>query len=367
MAIDASDYQLLAKAVSAYMLQAITRARSLSNTGLTSGRVEGINTDEESHIGQLRWINRVSPTWNSPNTSGAGTDGVTTDNSTNMATYIKSIRAIGQEINTQSELISKTNGIELFGQQLVDWQDELESDAIHQTLQGIAKYEASRGPGLLKYSTDPETAAVGAFVDINAAGEFGAAATEAADARSLFNNGTSYGARSGSRLFKAIGMRWQDREAPYYYLIVNPELYSTLRENNLVDDTPVVEGNLTFQTIYGGKFRIILSALAMGNLSGESNVNGESSKTTFVVRPSAMAFVPFPVITPTEIERSAKANKGGGSVQIWYRTGFVCHPLGYNWAGSSTSNTENSTFNNAASWTRKDKALNCGILPIFHA
>jgi len=70
---------------------------------------------------------------------------------------------------------------------------------------------------------------------------------------------------------------------------------------------------------------------------------------------------------PTEVFRNAASYAGGGSTAIWYRYGFVAHPMGYEWAGSTSAFATNATLGTAASWVRTMDPLNLSILPIFHA
>jgi hypothetical protein len=112
---------------------------------------------------------------------------------------------------------------------------------------------------------------------------------------------------------------------------------------------------------------------------------------------------------PVEVYRDARAYKGGGSTDIWYRWGNVYHPGGYDWAGQTTVfpsdahygyvyDTAGTTGGTPAStdvhtagaiaagmpqlltdvssvtatlkgtWTRKaSSALSLGILPVFHS
>jgi hypothetical protein len=129
----------------------------------------------------------------------------------------------------------------------------------------------------------------------------------------------------------------------------------------------VADGNLTFQTIFGGKFRLLMTRAAQGDLNASANVNDESTKTTFLVKPNAIAFREIPIAIPTEIDRAAAAYAGGGSTDLWYRYGFVAHPLGYDWAGATNVFATNTTLGAAASWTRAVDPLNLGIVPIFHS
>jgi hypothetical protein len=112
---------------------------------------------------------------------------------------------------------------------------------------------------------------------------------------------------------------------------------------------------------------LILSRVAQGDLSASANVNDQSTKTTFIVKPGAISFTNIAVPTPVEVERDAASYTGGGSTSIWYRYGFVVHPAGYDWAGATNAFATNTAYATAGSWARKMNALNVGILPILHA
>ena len=76
--------------------------------------------------------------------------------------------------------------------------------------------------------------------------------------------------------------------------------------------------------------------------------------------------------------------RGSGSTDIWYRWGYVLHPMGYNWSGADGQFATNAqtdlgagdgetpqrgggnAYNAAGSWERRFDTLNLGILPIFH-
>jgi hypothetical protein len=103
------------------------------------------------------------------------------------------------------------------------------------------------------------------------------------------------------------------------------------------------------------------------------------------------------VPTPVEIYRDARAYNGGGSTDIWYRWGYVAHPAGYDWNGTTTAFPQDAHYmavndagtmkdfiaiagsgltvseatpilNTKGVWTRKaSSALSLGILPIFHS
>jgi hypothetical protein len=207
---------------------------------------------------------------------------------------------------------------------------------------------------------------IGMFVDINALGEFGAAAISPATSRRLFDS-TAAGAARGERLFRAIGMGFKDYEPDWAYMVTSPETIADLRAANLVDDIIITDGNMQFSTIFSGKFRLITSRWNQGNFSATTAVNAQSTKTTFIVKPGAILWNPIPLETPTEIDRDPKAYLGGGTTEMWYRWGYVAHPRGYTWAGSESVFADAASLGAAASWTRKYDPLNLSILPIFHS
>ena len=357
-------FQNVAIAISAYADEQYTEAKKLNSTGIV-GTDARINPNGESFTGQLRWYKPLAANINvaSLSSSGAGTY---TDISTEIADYIKSVRTFGaQQINLQ-QVVSQQDGLLKIARDFAEVRGQDESDALVNILRGVSAYEVSRGGGMIAYTTDADASDVGMFVDINAAGVFGAAATDAASSRKLFD-ASAIGAARGERLFKAIGMGFKDYEPDFMYLITSPEILAELRAANLVDTTTVVDGNLSFQTIFGGKFRLILSRVSQGDYSASANVNDQSTKTTLVVKPGAVSFSPIAVPTPVEVERDAASYTGGGSTNIWYRYGFVMHPMGYDWAGATNAFATNAGYATAGSWARKMDSLNLGVLPIFHS
>ena len=240
---------------------------------------------------------------------------------------------------------------------------------------------------------------IGFHVDINAAGEFGAAATDANDARGLLRDafgtgGTTvgYGAVLGDRLFSALSLGYADYEPDHVYMITSPEIMTQLRTANLVDQTTVTEGNLEFQTVFGGKFRLIMTRANQRGAATLNNVNTQSTRTTFLVKPGAIEMAMLDVPMPVEMYRDANTYRGSGSTDIWYRWGYVLHPMGYSWSDAANdaafatnsqtnlgsgdqtdgdsqgrSSTSTSAYDQGTNWARRFDTLNLGILPIFHA
>jgi hypothetical protein len=372
MAITNTDFQNIALAISAYTDELYTNERKLNSTGIVGMR-DDVTADGESFIGQMRWYQPLQANINVASLSNAA-DGTYTDITTEVSNYIKTVRTFGaKQVNLQ-EVVSKQDGLMKIARDFAEVRGQDEHNGLLKVLQGVAAYEVGLGDlagsgngGLISFDTDPNVAATGFFVDINALGEFGAAATGTSDARKLFDS-TAMGAARGERLFKAIGMAFKDYEPDYMYLITSPENMAEFRSANLVDDIIVTDGNLEFSTLFGGKFRLIPTrANQMIGTFTTGDLNAQSTKATFVVKPESVAFAPIGVSTPVEVERNAAAYTGGGSTDVWYRYGFIMHPSGYDWAGATNVFATNANFAAEASWGRKVDALNLGILPIFHS
>jgi hypothetical protein len=354
--------------VGAYSHEAYTAAKKLSGTALVGASAE-INTSVEDFIGQFRWYKPSAANINVPSVVDA-TDGAYTETDTAFSKYAKTVRTYGaKEVNIQ-KVVSQEDGLAKIAKDFGEHKAQDEHNSVLETLNGVALAEVTRGGGVVSFTTDADNGSTGFFVDINAAGSFGAAATSSSDERGLVD-AVGAGAAKGERLFKAIGMAWKDYEAPFYYMVTSPETLADLRNANLVDQTIVTEGNLEFSTIFNGKFRLLLSRALGADQSGSANVNDQSVKTTFIVRPQALAMEPLAVPMPVEMDRSARAHGGSGTTDIWYRWGYVVHPMGYNWAGSETAFVATSGaggYDAAGSFVRGDAGyLNLGILPIMHA
>jgi len=372
MAITNTDFQSVALAISAYSDEAYTTAKKLNSTGIVGMR-DDIRADGESFVGQMRWYNPLAATVNIASLSSA-TAGAYTSIGTQIANYVKSVRTFGaQQVNMQ-EVVSRQDGLSKIARDFAEVRAQDEHNAVLAVLKGVASSEVALGDkggsgagGLISFDTDADTAATGSFVDINALGVFGAAATGASDDRALFDS-TAAGAARGERLFKAIGMAFKDYEPDYMYLVTSPEVMAEMRAANLIDQTTITDGNLEFSTVFGGKFRLIMTrANQMISGAASGDLNAQSTKCTFVVKPGALAYAPIATPTPVEVERDAASYTGGGSTNVWYRWGHIIHPMGYDWAGATNAFATNTTLGAAASYDRKMSALNLGILPIFHA
>jgi hypothetical protein len=371
MAITNTDFQNVALAISAYADEAYTTSQKLNSTGIV-GQRDDITADGESFVGQFRMYKPLAANINVPSLSSA-TDGTYTDVSTDIANYVKTVRTFGaQQVNLQ-EVISKQDGLSKIARDFAQVRADDEGNALMSVLKGVAASEVALGDlggsgngGITAFDTDADASATGNFVDINALGEFGSAATGTSDARKLFD-ATATGAARGERLFKAIGMAFKDYEPDFMYLVTSPQTMAEMRAANVVDETMITDGNLEFNTLFGGKFRLVMTRANQASSHSSGDANAQSTKCTFVVKPSSVSFAPVSVPTPVEVDRDAASYTGGGSTNVWYRYGFIMHPLGYNWSGATNAFATNTTLGAAASYSRKMDALNLGILPILHS
>jgi len=372
MAITNTDFQNIQLAISAYSDEAYTNAKKLNGTGIVAAD-QRIDTSGENFYGQFRWYKPLNATINVPSLSSA-TNGTYTGIETDYANFIKTMRTFGAEQVNLQEVVSKEDGLAKIARDFAEVRAQDEHDALLSVLKGVSHYEVALGDagdagngGIVDFDTDADAAATGMFVDVNAAGLHGAAATGAGDARKLFDS-TAIAAARGERLFRSIGAAFKDHEPDYMYLVTSPEVMAEMRAANLVDQDRVRDGNLEFSTIFDGKFRLILTRanqMIAGAAAGD--LNAQSTKCTFVIKPGSVAEAAVVPMVPVEVDRDAASYTGGGSTNVWYRWGYAMHPMGYDWAGSTTAFATNTTYGTGSSWARKMDSLNLGILPIFHA
>lgn len=353
-------YQNIAVAISAYIREAYTTARGLSGTGIVGGDA-AIDVTGEGVIGQLRWQKPLNPVINTGSITNSA-DGATTDVSTALATFIKLVRTSGARQINLTSLVSKADGIQTLATDYMQIQNVGEVRDMMAILRGLIAAEVAKGNGLNTYSDDP---AQGMYVDLNAAGVFGSAVGTGAG-RKLFDP-TDSAASRGQRLLNVVGMAWQDLEPDYCYLVVDPQTMADIRSCNLVDTVPIVEGNISFTTIMGGKFRLVNTRADKGNLSAHENVNDASTRTTVLMKPNAFAMKPIPLPKPIGIEVKESSYGGTGETSMWFRWGSVIHPWGYDYAGPTTDFPGVNELAAATSWERKVDPLNTAFVPVLHS
>lgn len=387
--VNGNNTYALQAALGAYSDEAYTNAKKLSGTGIV-GPNPNITKDTETFIGQVRWYKPINPTINiaSLTVATAGTGSVYTSD---YSTYIKSVRTHGAtQVNLQ-QVVTQQDGLAKIGRDFGETRSQDEHNAILAVLKGVMISEAlngaatgsgSTGLGGQTFTNDPTLATYGFYVDLGSSAPI-IAATAAVQ-----------GAARAEGFLNAAGMAWKDYEPEYAYLVVSPETMASLRSANLVDADGVQEANVNFQTIFGGKFRLIqtrasqsLSSAQLTKVNTGAGVDIVGTKTSFIVLPGAIALEALTVPTPVEIYRDARAYNGGGSTDIWYRWGYVAHPGGYDWAGATTVFASDASYQysvtggtpevftaatvgvtTTGTWIRKaSSALSLGILPVFHA
>jgi hypothetical protein len=388
----------LQAALGAYADEAYTNARKLSSTGIV-GPNPDINTDTETFIGQVRWFKPLNPTINIASLTDSA-KGTGTNYSSDFSTYVKSVRTHGATQINLASVVTRQDGLAKIGRDFAETRGGDEHNAVLATLKGVATAEALHGAGSAgggaglggqTFDNDPTDKKFGFYVDLGANKLIADASV------------TEQGAQRAQGFLNALGMAWKDYEPEYAYLVTSPEILASLRSANLVDQVQITDGNIMFETIFNGKFRLIQTRASQGfsvaqlaklNLGAGADIIG--TKTSFIVLPGAIAMEPLSIPTPTEIFRDGGAYNGGGATDIWYRWGYVAHPAGYNWNGRTTVFPSDAEFQQVVTpslnggdpidlidsalvagatidgavgvWQRKaTSALTLGILPVFHS
>jgi hypothetical protein len=395
--------EVLQEALSAYSQEAYTNAKKLSGTGIV-GSNPMIDTSTETFVGQMRWDKPLNPTINVASLTSA-TAGDMTDYTTDYLRYIKTVRTHGAEKVNMKQVVTQRDGLARIARDFGETRSQDEHNAILSVLKGVAASEALRGSaaaggatgtGGQSFSSDPTDATKGFYVDLGASKLVYDNGKDASGTANLAYQGAS----RAEGFLNAMGAAWKDYEPDYAYLVCSPAVMASLRSANLVDQDGVQEGNIMFNTIFQGKFRLIqtranqslstaeLTAINAGTGTADgTDITGGT--TSFIVLPGALAMAGLMVPEQVEIDRNASAYMGGGTTQIWYRWGYVLAPAGYDWVGPQeafpsdadyASAMEGSTKTAVASlsvptdatttgiWQRKaSSVLSLGILPVFHS
>ena len=392
---------ILQEAIGGYSDEAYTAARKLSSTGIV-GNNPNIDVNTETYVGQMRWRTNVNETINVASLSDAG-EGALSDYGTAMLKYIKSVRNYGAKKINMKQVVTQEDGLAKIGRDFgeIRAQDEhdyilaaLKAVATSEVLNGCAEGSGATGNGGQTWDNDPTDKSYGFYVDmtttlLNKVGY---------ESNGSTGNAAYVGAQRAEGFLEAFGKAYKDYEPDWAYLIVSPKTLASLRSANLVDQTTITDGNLDFQTIFNGKFRLIqtranqslaASDITLFNGAAGGNITA-AALTSYIVLPGALSFTNIPVPDQVEIDRDASIYKGGGVTEIWYRWGYILHPAGYSWAGAEDDFVSNGDFNmlnqagtmktiaaattadatlanTTAVFDRKaGSALGLGILPIFH-
>ena len=381
----------LQSAISAYSDEAYTNAKKLNGTGIV-GANDQIDPNTETYIGQIRWFKPMNAQINIASLTDA-TDGTTSSYGSEFLKYIKTVRTFGADKVNMQSVVTQQDGLAKIGRDFGESRAQDEHNALLSVLKGVALSEVlmgaaagsgSTGTGGQTFNNDPTDLKCGFYVDLGAA-------KNVVDA-----SATVQGAARAEGFLRAFGMAYKDYEPDYAYMVVSPETMASLRSANLVDQTTITEGNITFSTIFGGKFRLIQTRASQGFSAAEltkintgAGIDLVGTKCTYIVLPGSVAAAALDVPDAVEIARLPSKYKGGGTTSIWHRWGYVMAPAGYSWAGSEDAFPSDVNYldvleggtqkalsavgsatlvSTSGVWTRKSSSvLSLGILPIFHS
>ena len=397
---------VLQEAISGYTDEAYTAARKLSGTGIVSSGAAGIDPSTETFTGQLRWRTNVNSNINIASLTNSA-DGQLSTYGTDLLKYDKTVRTRGAQQINMKQVVTQEDGLAKIGRDFGEARAQDEHDAILAILKGVAVAEALRGSGGASgatgtggqtFTNDPTDSTKGFYVDLGADKLISAVGTNPSGTANL----AYVGAQRGEAFLNAFGMAFKDYEPEWAYLVVSPSILASLRSANLVDSTKVTDGNIDFSTIYDGKFRLIQTRANQSIADADRTIINSGTTladgtdidgpiTSFLVLPGAIALEPLSVPIPVEIQRDAGSYNGGGTTEIWNRWGYIAHPVGYDWIGStakfasdaeyayavesgtptavgSVTSGLNGNYSVTGTWERKTASvLSLGILPIFHS
>ncbi len=381
---------VLQEAISAYSDEAYTNAKKLVGTGIAGAQAD-IDTNTETFVGQLRWKKPLKPVINVASLTDA-TAGTKTTQSSNYAKYIKTVRTHGAEQVNMKQVVTQEDGLAKIGRDFAETRTQDEHNALLSVLKGVAISELLNGAGSgsgatglggQTFDNNPEDQKYGMYVDMGL------------NKLIVDADAAKQGAARAEAFLTAMGMGWKDYEPAYAYLVVSPKVLASLRSANLVDETRVTDGMVEFETIFSGKFRLIITRANQGLTSAErtaintgAGVDLVGPETTFIVMPNSLAFNQLAVPMPVEIGHVPSAFMGGGTTDVWYRWGYIVHPRGYSWYGDEDNFVADADYmqigtggsamrdlsgatvavGDKGAFVRKaTSALTLGILPIFHS
>ena len=393
--IPGASNEVLQSAISGVSEEAYTNAKKLSGTGLVGSNPD-IDPSTETFIGQVRWHKPLNPVINTASLTDS-TDGAKTSYSSDHLRYVKSVRTHGAEKVNMQKIVTGVDALAKIGRDFGETRAQDEHNAILAVIKGVAIAEALNGAasgsgatglGGQTFDNDPTDRKYGFYVDLGAS-------KAVVDA-----SASVQGAARAEGFLRAFGMAYKDYEPEYAYLITSPEMMASFRSANLVDQDRVKDGEVEFQTLFDGKFRLIRTRASQGFTTAQrtmintgAGVDIVGTKTSFIVLPGAIAMHQLDVPDQTEITRNGSAYQGGGVTDIWHRWGYVNAPVGYDWVGSEEEFADDASYqavvegaaqadganvkaltdvvtiaNAKGTWNRKvSSALSLGILPVFHS
>lgn len=395
MAISSSAFGTLNKAISAYTDEMYTRAKKIVGTELVGTEAQ-INPNGEDFIGQVRFYKPLgnyaigATGQSSPDTAGSANAvvnvatqtedyGRTTNISTEVQTYIKTVRTHGANEYMVQSVISGQDGLSKIARDFSETRAEDEDQALRACLAGVMNAELKVANDLAPTAYSEAFAGNAVDADSSKAFAYVAASSDTVGTGSsleaLVDLSQASPGRRVEHLIRAMGA-YSDYTPDFVYIVVSPETYLDIKVANLVDDERVTDGNISFETLLGGVIRVIVSrnfGLGLGAtthaaLSGTTEIS--SAKVSYMMLPASLFMSNVQVPNPVAVDRNENVGMGTGRTTAWYRWGYVMHPRGYSFVGTQTQFATNAALTGSAgtpAWERKSDILNLGILPIFHA
>ena len=394
MAISSSAFGTLNKAISAYSDEMYTRAKKLVSTELV-GSDANINANGEDFIGQVRFYKplgnyAVGGSNSAEDVAGSASTvvnvasqdenyGGTSNISTEVQTYIKTVRTHGANEYLVQSVISGQDGMAKIARDFAETRAEDEDQALRACLAGVMNTELKTANTLA--ATKYSLMFAGNAVDGDSAKAFGYVAASSdtvgtgSSLEKLVDLSASAPGQRVEHIIRAMGA-WSDYTPSFVYLVISPEVYLDIKVANLVDDERVTDGNITFETLLGGVIRVIVSrnfgqtlgSVTHAALSGTTAI--ATAKVSYMMLPGSLFMEPVSVPNPVAVDRNEAVGSGAGRTTAWYRWGYVMHARGYSFTGTQTAFATNAAYLGTAgtpAWSRKVGILNLGILPIFHA
>jgi len=324
---------IVAEIISAFTDEAYTQAKDITGTGIVTPNPE-IYADGEGFVGQARWHKPIDANINVASLTDAS-EGNASTYEDELLNYVKTVRTVGMKNINIKNIITQQDRLAKMGRDLAEAISKDHMASLMGILKGIAISEAlvgtgANGLGGQSFDNDPNNAHYGFYVDLGANKMISTASA------------ANQGAQRAEAFLEAIGKAWKDYEPEYAYLVTSPEMMASLRSANLVDSDRIVEGNVEFDTIFNGKFRLIrtrasaqLSATELTNINAGSGIDIAGTKVSYIMLPGAINYADVTIPEPVGIDRNEGAHKGTGTTNVWYRWGYVYAPAGYDWIGSS--------------------------------
>ena len=395
MAISSTAFGTLNKAISAYTDEEYTRAKKIVSTALMGSDAQ-INPNGEDYIGQVRFYKPLGGyaaggTNASEDVTGSANAtvniasqnenyGATTNITTSVETYVKTVRTHGANEYQVQSVISGQDGLAKIARDFSETRSEDEDQSIRAILSGVSDSEMATAEALI--AADPTLTKysdlfAGNAVDADPSKAFGFVASTSgtigtgSSLTTLVDNTATTPGKRVEHIIRAMGA-WSDYTPPFVYLVVGPETYLDIKISNLVDDERVTDGNISFETIMSGQVRLLVSRnfSAEGAPSANDALGSTTTavKTSYMMLPGSLYMSSVSVPNPVAVDRNESVGSGAGRTTAWYRWGYVMHPRGYSYANAANQSqfATNALYSAGDSWTRQADILNLGILPLYH-